>query len=70
MTRNAAVMRAASACTARPTIGVELVRQMRGVVLEERASAGILVTTSRFTSGAYDLARRAGNISLNDYQHI
>ena len=39
------------------TVGVEIVRQLYGVVQQERASGGIIVTTSYFTQPAKDFAQ-------------
>jgi hypothetical protein len=52
-------------------VGVELVRQLYGIVEIERATAGLLVTTSTFTSGAYDLQRTIGHrLGLRDYDDL
>jgi len=49
-------------------IGVGLIRQLNGVVEAERATAGILATTSFFTSGAQEFQRTIPNrMSLKDY---
>jgi HJR/Mrr/RecB family endonuclease len=42
-------------------IGVGLVRALYGIVEKERATAGILVTTSRFTKGASDFRDEVKN---------
>ncbi len=50
-------------------IGVGLVRQLYGVVEAERASGGIIVTTSRFTEAAWGFGGRCGTrMMLTDYQ--
>jgi hypothetical protein len=52
-------------------VGVELVRQLYGVVEFERANAGLLVTTSTFTTGAIELQRTLGRrIALKDYADL
>jgi len=52
-------------------VGVELVRQLYGVVEIERATAGLLVTTSSFTAGAVKLQNNiAHRISLRDYDGL
>ncbi|MCG8073238.1 MAG: restriction endonuclease [Candidatus Thiodiazotropha taylori] len=52
-------------------VGVGLIRQLNGVVQAERATAGILATTSFFTKGAKELQARLSNqISLKDYLGI
>lgn len=49
-------------------VKVNLVRQLSGVVQAERATAGILVTTSSFTRGARALEKQLSHqISLKDY---
>jgi restriction system protein len=49
-------------------VGVALVRQLNGVVHAEQATAGILATTSFFTSGAQQFQKTvAFQISLKDY---
>jgi hypothetical protein len=52
-------------------VGVDIVRSLYGVVERERASAGVLVTTSRFTKGAiaYQQSLRY-RLSLHDYLHL
>jgi len=47
-------------------VGVIWVRHLLGVVSHERASRGILVTTSRFTSGARKLAGESDRMELID----
>jgi len=50
------------------SIGVGLVRQLNGVVEAERATAGILVTTSFFTRGAQEFQKTVPHrMSLKDY---
>jgi restriction system protein len=52
-------------------VGVGLVRQLYGVVQAEKATAGILATTSFFTKGAKEFQRQvAFQISLQDYLGI
>jgi restriction system protein len=52
-------------------IGVGIIRHLNGVVQAEQATAGILATTSFFTSGAREFQRRiAHQISLKDYVAI
>jgi restriction system protein len=52
-------------------VGVALIRQLNGVVQAERATAGILATTSFFTRGAKEFQARISNqISLKDYVAI
>jgi DNA-directed RNA polymerase specialized sigma24 family protein len=55
---------------ARP-VGVDIVRSLYGVVQKEEASAGILVTTSRFTKGAAEFQQSVRHrLSLRDYLHL
>lgn len=52
-------------------VQVGLVRQLNGVVQAERATAGILATTSFFTRGAEEFQKRLANqITLKDYLGI
>ncbi|MBU1723414.1 MAG: restriction endonuclease, partial [Gammaproteobacteria bacterium] len=52
-------------------VGVGLIRQLNGVVQAERATAGILATTSFFTKGAKEFqARLSHQIGLKDYVGI
>lgn len=52
-------------------VGVGLIRQLCGVVQAEKATAGILATTSFFTRGAKEFQRQvAFQISLRDYLGI
>lgn len=52
-------------------VGVGLVRQLNGVVQAEQATAGILATTSFFTSGAKEFQKAISyQISLKDYLGI
>lgn len=52
-------------------VGVSLVRQLYGVVQAEKATAGILATTSFFTKGAKEFQTQvAYQISLQDYLGI
>ncbi|MHA1279560.1 MAG: restriction endonuclease [Candidatus Helarchaeota archaeon] len=49
-------------------VGVEIIRQLHGVVQAERATAGILATTSFFTKGAEEFQRKLEyQLSLRDY---
>jgi HJR/Mrr/RecB family endonuclease len=41
-------------------VGPEIIRSLYGVVEQQRASCGLLVTTSRFTKGAKEEARKNG----------
>ncbi len=52
-------------------VGVGLIRQLYGTVQAERATAGILATTSFFTKGARDFQSKVEfQISLQDYLGI
>lgn len=52
-------------------VGVEIVRSLYGVVELERATAGVLVTTSRFTRGALDLGKALRyRLSLQDFHAL
>gem|GEM_PF-6282835 len=52
-------------------VGVEIVRQFYGVVELEKATAGIIVTSSAFTAGARDVHKSvAHRISLKDYKDL
>ncbi len=52
-------------------VGVTLVRSLYGVAEQGRATAGILVTTSRFTKGALEFAEPVKNkLSLKDYKEV
>lgn len=52
-------------------VEVALVRSLYGVVEAERATLGMIITTSTFTSGAIDFARGVQNrISLKDYTAV
>jgi restriction system protein len=52
-------------------VGVGLIRELNGVVQAERATAGILATTSFFTRGAKEFQTRLSNqIGLKDYLGI
>jgi restriction system protein len=52
-------------------VGVGLIRQLYGVVQAEKATAGILATTSFFTKGAMEFQQQvAFHISLQDYWGI
>lgn len=49
-------------------VGVEIVRSLHGVVQTERATAGAIVTTSFFTSGAREYQQRIEHqMQLHDY---
>lgn len=55
---------------ARP-IGVDIVRSLYGVVEQERATAGVLVTTSRFTADAKAFAAPIQyRMSLREYEEL
>ncbi|AJZ60901.1 restriction endonuclease family protein [Paraburkholderia fungorum] len=52
-------------------VGVGLVRQLNGVVQAERATAGLLATTSFFTKGAKEFQKTVANqMGLKDYLGI
>ena len=52
-------------------VGVQLVRALYGVVAREKATAGVLVTTSRFTSGAKSFeADVRYRLALREYDDI
>jgi DNA-binding response OmpR family regulator len=52
-------------------VGVEVVRQMHGVLTANRATAGIVATTSRFTRGAREYQSQVPfQLSLRDYNAI
>lgn len=52
-------------------VGVSMVRALYGVVMRERATAGLLVTTSTFTKGAFDFQRDVKHqLSLKDYKGV
>jgi HJR/Mrr/RecB family endonuclease len=52
-------------------VAVDLVRSLYGVVQAERATCGILATTSRFTKEAHEFAKRSQfQLSLRDYSHV
>lgn len=52
-------------------VGVSLVRELYGVVMAERATAGLLVTTSRFTKGAIDFTVPINHqIGLKGYEDL
>lgn len=52
-------------------VGVGLVRTMYGTLIVEKASHGIIATTSRFTKGAQDLAEQCKyQLSLKDHADI
>lgn len=52
-------------------VGVRRVRELYGVVEQERATAGILVTTSSFTAGAIEFQKPIRRrLSLHDYKDL
>ena len=52
-------------------VGVELIRQLYGVVEQERATAGILATTSTFTKGARQYSETVRyRLKLKDYMEL
>lgn len=52
-------------------VGVEIVRSLHGVTQLEQATAGIVVTTSRFSKPARELAQRIPyKMSLRDYLNL
>jgi CheY-like chemotaxis protein len=52
-------------------VGPALVRQLRGVVDREQATCGVLVTTSRFTVGAFKEQSAAPHrLSLQDFDRV
>jgi len=51
-------------------IGVDVVRQLAGVVSETGASSGLVVTSGRFTPPAIEFARKTGRIQLLDYEAL
>ena len=52
-------------------VGVGLIRELLGVVAQQRATAGILATTSFFTAGAQELQRDVKwQLSLKDYADV
>jgi len=52
-------------------VGVRFVRALYGVVMLEGASAGAIVTTSRFTKGAADFQKeREHQLALEDYDKV
>lgn len=52
-------------------VGVDIVRALYGTVQAEHATAGILVTTSRFTKGATDFQKQVEyQLSLRDYAQL
>jgi restriction system protein len=48
----------------REPVGVEIARQMQGVVTKEGASKGVIVTTSKFTRGALKLEKADPRLEL------
>jgi hypothetical protein len=52
-------------------VGVEIVRSLYGVVMSDRASHGVLATTSSFTKGAIALhAQNKYQLSLHDFDAL
>ena len=52
-------------------VGIQLVRALYGVVQSERATAGLLVSTSRFTRGAVAFQKTVPyQVSLRDYESM
>jgi restriction system protein len=52
-------------------VGVEVVREILGVVHQGRATAGMIVTTSYFTTGAYDIANADPyRLGLHNYHRL
>lgn len=52
-------------------VGIEIVRRLYGVTVDERASCGVVVTTSHFTRGAKEFAdRNKYQVSLRDYNNL
>lgn len=53
------------------SVGVEIVRGLHGVVTSDRATKGVIATTSRFTKGARDFhARNQYKLSLADFDVV
>lgn len=51
-------------------VGVGVVREFAGSLLDRKARKGVLITTSFFTSDARDFAERVGNIVLIDGEKL
>jgi HJR/Mrr/RecB family endonuclease len=52
-------------------VGVQIVRSLYGVIEQERASAGLLVTTSRFTEPAIEFQKTIKNrMTLHEYSDL
>jgi restriction system protein len=52
-------------------VGVDIVRALHGVVQQRQATAGVVVTTARFTKGAQDFQQSVRRqLSLRDYIHL
>lgn len=49
------------------TIGVEVIRQLAGVVSDQGATSGWVVTSGKFSSPAIEFASNTGRIQLMDY---
>lgn len=54
----------------RGPVGVEIARSLLGVVSDEKVNKGVIVTTSRFTKGAKELAKRNPRLELIDGEHL
>jgi restriction system protein len=54
----------------RHTVGVEIIRQLLGVVASEKVNKGVLVTTNRFTKGAKDFTNENPRIELIDGEQL
>ena len=52
------------------SIGVEVIRQLAGVVSEQGATSGWVVTSGRFSSPAVEFASQTGRIQLMDYTSL
>lgn len=52
------------------TVGVEVIRQLAGVVAETGATSGWVVTSSKFSSPAVELASKTGRVQLLDYKAL
>lgn len=52
------------------SVGVDVVRQFAGSLLDRKARKGVLITTSSFTSDAREYAERVGNIVLIDGEKL
>jgi len=52
------------------TIGVEVVRQLAGVVSDQGATSGWVVTSGKFSAPAIEFASNTGRIQLMDYKSL